>query len=811
MNSNSTRIKINTALSATVVTPENGVTRALVCIVCDCLITPNNMQTLSLQQLKKHHNKLKPLPNSNLSEELMSCYRVLSPVEMKEEDYFEIDTCLLSPRATYLRYVSFTSNNKKDGFTVCKICKNSLTSGNIPKFCIANNFCFGATPDCLLELTDIELAMISPIKTYGYCFSYTGGIQKQLKGSLSYYKISKENIVRAAAHFETLKLNCNVIVMLYGNMTPTQYKKAKNKSYIRPEYVVRAIKWLMINNIEWKNLQQHFYRIIAALQDPIFIDNANQQASTTMENDQSIENTETFQIHYPDGSISMMTGGQEKIDDFQELVKEAKQKGYDIEYQSNVMKEAVSDYKDNNLINACILQFPYGRGGMHEQRQKSDGSMTSNINICEYIKYLSLQSQPQFHRELFTLIVYNMYMKQMMVKTAGWKVRNKMDANLLANELTMEDVNAAIDYTKYARGASMNENVYRGRRLLSAVDAISKAIPHTNEAAKQARRKAEALQHYFGCPTFFLTVTPDDDNHFLIQVLSQNMIDTDQNIEEILNQQLYERGKKRTELRIKFPGICAFFFEIALKIITREVIGWDEETNMAVKGETGLFGDVAAFSISVEEQGRRTLHAHILLWVTDLNKTREELFSGTVRQQEIATRIITNKIDSVASSKCFFNDEITANDTIRYKAFPHECTVDKPYEREIPKVVSDQELRYLRCKRKQDAFFSCCSHCTKTWTCTDFLSSYLTNMMEVKNFDGLPDAEVRRLKSMAIQYQKNPDPSVEIQKYVIDAAYNNHVHTSSCFKRTKIGTKLSERDGSVECRYKYHQREKKTL
>ena len=167
------------------------------------------------------------------------------------------------------------------------------------------------------------------------------------------------------------------------------------------------------------------------------------------------------------------------------------------------MKEAVSDYKDNNLINACILQFPYGRGGMHEQRLKSDGSMTSNVNICEYIQYLSYQSQPQFHRELFTLILYNMYMKHMMVKTAGWKVRNKTDANVLANELTIEDVDAAINYTKYACGASMNENVFRGKKLLNGVDAISKAIPHTNEAAKDARRKAECLQHHFGCPTFF--------------------------------------------------------------------------------------------------------------------------------------------------------------------------------------------------------------------------------------------------------------------------------------------------------------------
>ena len=167
--------------------------------------------------------------------------------------------------------------------------------------------------------------MITPVKTYGYCFSYTGGIQKQLKGSLSYYRIGKEDIIRAAAYFETLKINCNVMVMLYGNMTQSQHEKAKKKKYIQTEYVTRAIRWLMVNNIEWINLQAKYYQIIAAITDPIFVDTANQQVSATTENDHSVENTETFQIHYPDGKVSVVTGGQEKVDDFQELVREAKQ------------------------------------------------------------------------------------------------------------------------------------------------------------------------------------------------------------------------------------------------------------------------------------------------------------------------------------------------------------------------------------------------------------------------------------------------------------------------------------------------------
>ena len=97
--------------------------------------------------------------------------------------------------------------------------------------------------------------MISPVKTFGYCFSYTGGIQKQLKGSLSYYKVKFESIVRSTLHFEALGLTNTVVVLLYGRFTQEQYNKAKKKNKIRPNYILEALNWLMVNNSEWQKIE----------------------------------------------------------------------------------------------------------------------------------------------------------------------------------------------------------------------------------------------------------------------------------------------------------------------------------------------------------------------------------------------------------------------------------------------------------------------------------------------------------------------------------------------------------------------------
>jgi hypothetical protein len=187
-----------------------------------------------------------------------------------------------------------------------------------------------------------------------------------------------------------------------------------------------------------------------------------------------------------------------------DVVKAATETGYDLQLRLQTYSEAVHDYKDNNLVNSCILQFPYGRGGLKEDRMQKDGSLSDFVDITEYTKYLSMISIQHFQSELFVLILYNMQLKHTMVKHATWKVREKKTSDILSKQLTVDDVNNAIEYTKYARGSSTNNpSVNNGNTLLHAVDAISRYVPHSNEATKQARRSIEAMQHMYGCPSFF--------------------------------------------------------------------------------------------------------------------------------------------------------------------------------------------------------------------------------------------------------------------------------------------------------------------
>jgi hypothetical protein len=90
-------------------------------------------------------------------------------------------------------------------------------------------FAFGGIPPCLLNLSQEELALITSICTFGYCFSYTGGHHKQLKGVLSYYKIPNKTIVTMGAQLEQYGLNNHFLIILYGSMILQHLEKATSK------------------------------------------------------------------------------------------------------------------------------------------------------------------------------------------------------------------------------------------------------------------------------------------------------------------------------------------------------------------------------------------------------------------------------------------------------------------------------------------------------------------------------------------------------------------------------------------------------
>lgn len=153
---------------------------------------------------------------------LLACYRYTQVgcyEETATQETPKVDRMPLSPHASSLEATDCQSAN---GFSCCSSCKSSMKKGMMPKYAIANNYTFGTPTKSLLELNLVEIALDTPVKTYGYCFRYTGGRQKQLKGTLAYYEVEMKCIAAAAVHLDVPGLNKHKLVFLYGKMTLVQ-------------------------------------------------------------------------------------------------------------------------------------------------------------------------------------------------------------------------------------------------------------------------------------------------------------------------------------------------------------------------------------------------------------------------------------------------------------------------------------------------------------------------------------------------------------------------------------------------------------
>ena len=195
----------------------------------------------------------------------------------------------LSPRASY---VTFEDIRKTNGYTICRQCKYHLCRVEIPTIACANNNMYGVPPKYLRDLSHVEAAFISPVRSYGYVFTYTGGKQRQLKGVLSFYKVEMESIARSALHFEIVGMEKHIVTLLYGPMTAEQKSTAKQKSTIRPSHVLRALKWLVQYNTEWKERNINLSKIRDSLQQPVVIDSTYAVNSE----DSNVETTESFEV-----------------------------------------------------------------------------------------------------------------------------------------------------------------------------------------------------------------------------------------------------------------------------------------------------------------------------------------------------------------------------------------------------------------------------------------------------------------------------------------------------------------------------------
>ena len=104
---------------------------------------------------------------------------------------------------------------------------------------------------------------------------------------------------------------------------------------------------------------------------------------------------------------------------------------------------------------------------------------------------------------------------------------------------------------------------------------------------------------YRGTPTWFITFAPADARHPLAMYFVGDKLDWG-----------YDRLTKNEQFRriATNPVAAARFFHLMVETFINAIL-------RAGQSKPGIFGRVSDYFGTVEQQGRLTLHIHLLLWI----------------------------------------------------------------------------------------------------------------------------------------------------------------------------------------------------
>jgi len=534
--------------------------------------------------------------------------------------------------------------------------------------------------------------------------------------------------------------------------------------------------------------------------------------------DVQIENQMTATAVFPDSSLPTTTdGGFANQEEFMAFVME-KQK--DSKWSSSLharpQHERLPDCEDETLALAFPLQFPFGHTGLPNDPavkalSKLEGwkNHTRRTRKDVLLKHLQ-HGKSCFHCPMFNLIVQNTLVKDAIFLSCKIQCNVKCaDGTVMAEKcgrMTADQLQRAIHNSR--RNASVQHSARAEDSFLKSLTAACRHLPHSTEAAKEARKMCFSCPMMFGMPAIFPTVTPDDNRSFRTVVCACTKTEKqtgEHNPDDFSQDQVLLEFKVRETTRSDFPGLCAEDCQRITHLVAKHIFKWDWELNKC-KG-IGLFGEVPGWCLAAEEQGRKTLHGHFLIFIKDwktmlriLQKKGKGIENQSTTFRESVTK--AKRFCENATSATLFSDCCDGEPLSQGKAvFHHENCRSKRREEVMLFTVNpmeNQQLREMRHKtlcHKHMGGVAKCEKCQKIFSVDELVENALNTHFStgtansVHRFPG--GNHNKRLDTLVHELQKDhswlhgTNEEQAKRHFASNALVNVHLtsHTNRCFKK----------------------------
>lgn len=254
----------------------------------------------------------------------------------------------------------------------------------------------------------------------------------------------------------------------------------------------------------------------------------------------------------------------------------------------------VSDYQNQELLLGLFpTLFPYGCGA------PCDPSRPNSITLNQHIRYLLAYNDQRFEQHhSFMFIVFNLIQRRQACQNASLMASRpyfRDAANDLQN-LTSKEIEAALVNINNKTFSSV-ENP-RINLLMRQIKMVGGNVMGSAHSRAILRTQIHSLIFNQGLPSIFMTVNPADIHSRIALYFAGVNLDIDEILPDTIPS-TYERA----QIIAAHPVSTAHFFNVLISSILKCMI------------EQGLLGPIKAYFGTVENQGRGSLHLHILMWL----------------------------------------------------------------------------------------------------------------------------------------------------------------------------------------------------
>jgi hypothetical protein len=522
-----------------------------------------------------------------------------------------------------------------------------------------------------------------------------------------------------------------------------------------------------------------------------------------------IENQVNITVVFPDATLPNPTdGGFKNQEAFRKFVMEHQNGKWKTEFTARPTQERAPDYIHETLGDAFPLQFPYGHTGLQGDPAVTQLVKQPKRKRIDVFRKLLRHRKSSFHYPLFNLIVENLIMRDTIF------LKTKILCNIKTSETTSmgekygsmapDKLEKAIQDSRHNRSVQYSNS--GEHQFLQSIKSTCGQLPHSNEACLAARKIYFSFLMKFGIPAIFLTITPDDMRSFRIVVysLSPNKVSAHGQVDPktLSESDILSEFNIRREARVQHPGLCAEEYQRIMELVIKHIFNWDTETQTSMG--MSLFGEVIAWCLATEEQGRKSLHGHYLVYIKNWNRVmnilqrvKDEPKNDGYWTYADALRDAKSMFSNACSARLFSDFEVT-KPLSEIPVFSHDnCRSERnPKQmRYTVRPVEDQILREMRHKvtcHEHNGHIATCGKCSKCFSINEIIENALNvHLGNEQNIFQFPEKRCQPLDRIVYEMGKDfswmerNDFDQSIRYFAGNAITNVHLtkHSKRCFKK----------------------------